>query len=72
MKLYSKAVTDEGNEVSEVDDDDDDDVYLTAILSCSDKHCKPKIKCCTVKELTLDEVSKYVNIMHTWRLIDWL
>ncbi len=43
MKLYSKAVTDEGNGVSEVDDDDDDDddddydgVYFTAILRCSD------------------------------------
>lgn len=61
MKLYSKDVTDEGNGVSEVDDDD---VYLTAILRCSDYWCKPKINCYSVKEFTLDEVSKYVNIMH--------
>jgi len=36
VKLYSKAVTDEGNGVNEVDDDYDydydDDVYFTAIL----------------------------------------
>ena len=44
--------------------------FAEVIAGC--KHCKPKIKCCTVKELILDEVSKYVNIMHTWRLIDWL
>ena len=37
--------------------------FAVVIAGC--KHCKPKIKCCTVKELTLDEVSKYVNIMHT-------
>lgn len=36
VKLYSEAVNYEGNGVSEVVDDDDD-VYLTAILSCSDR-----------------------------------